>query len=151
MRSDSGKGRRPLSGRPPKEDVEREIRAHIALRSEELQRAGWPAAEARAEAERLFGDRPAIQREMQKISESRERAVRRWEMWSGLVQDVQYALRTLWRSPGFTFASLVTLAVGIGANAAIFSVTYSVLLKPLPYDDPNGLVEVRGAHPPLQR
>lgn len=143
MRSDQGKRRRPLSGRPPKEDVEREIRAHIALRSEELQRAGWPAAEAHAEAERLFGNRPAIQREMQKISESRERAVRRWEMWSGLVQDVQYALRTLWRSPGFTFASLVTLAVGIGANAAIFSVTYSVLLKPLPYDDPNGLVEIR--------
>lgn len=134
--------RRPFGGPSPEEDVEREIRAHLNLRADELEEAGWSREDARVEAERLFGDRAAIESECSKITESHDRAVRRWEMWSGVLQDVQYAVRTLWRSPGFTLASILTLAVGIGANAAIFSVTYAVLLKPLPYDEPDGLVEL---------
>src|SRR5262245_27088898 len=68
-------------------------------------------------------------------------------MLSTLMQDLRYAIRWMIRSPGFTLVSVITLALGIGGNTAVFSLVNAVLLRPLPYHDVDRLVMLRETHP----
>ncbi|RMH17807.1 MAG: ABC transporter permease [Gemmatimonadetes bacterium] len=135
-------GRRPIHPRPVEDDVRRELDAHLALSTEDLIAHGWTAAEARAEARRRFGDEEEVRRRMEKIARSHDRRRRRALRLEALLQDVRFAFRTLRRTPGMTLVALGTLALGIGANTAVFSVVEGVLLRPLPFQDPGRIVTV---------
>lgn len=125
------------------DDVRREIQLHLDQRAEELVAEGWEPTAARTEALRLFGDVDAVSRRCQKIARKRERAVRRGKMLDALAQDIRFGLRMLARSPAFTAVAIVTLGLGIGANTAVFSVVNGIVLKPLPYKNPDALVWIR--------
>jgi predicted permease len=138
-------------GAGSKQDVEREIALHLDLRTREFEAAGMSPEAARAAALEAFGDREEVESAVEAI---RERTVekRRTREWTEeLRQDMRVGLRMLRRSPVFTVVAVLTLAVGIGANTAIFSVLRSVLLRPLPYPAPEQLVQMWADHRALGR
>jgi putative ABC transport system permease protein len=113
-------------------ELEQEIDAHIEFLIDKNLERGMAPADARAAARREFGNRIRV----------RERSYQSWQFlrFESLLQDIGYALRGIVKAPGFSLMLIVTLAVGIGANTAIFSAVYAVLLKPLPYPAAERLV-----------
>ncbi len=136
-------GQRPdTRGLPIEESVEREVGAHIEMLIEDLIKEGWVPVAAREEAVRRFGDPEKIRRESSRIMRSNDQKKRLWQWLDDIRQDTLYAIRTLRRSPGFTLVAILILAIGIGANVAIFSMLKGIILRPMPFPDPDRVVAV---------
>jgi predicted permease len=122
--------------------VDDEIAFHIATRVDRLVASGLDPHAAQREALKQFGDVESVRQGMLAMSQQRERAARRSGMMSDLRQDLFYGVRMLRRDAGFTLLVVGGLALGIGANATIFSVIDAMLLRKLPVANPNELVAV---------
>ncbi|HEY4101157.1 MAG TPA: ABC transporter permease [Gemmatimonadales bacterium] len=137
----------PLSSvKPVDEDVRQELADHIARRTDELIAQGWNAGDARAEATRVFGDMRGVADECRDITARARKSRRRAEWIDGISNDIRFAFRLLRRSPTFAAVAIATLALGVGANTAIFSLINGVLLRPLPFNHGEQLVDAMELH-----
>jgi len=125
------------------QDLDRELRSHLELASEEYEEIGLPPEEARRAARMALGNTTKVKEEV--------REMWGWTRLGIVVNDVRHAVRTLRGSPGFAVTALLTLALGIGASTAVFTVVDSVILKPLAYRDSGSLVMLWELVGPMSR
>jgi putative ABC transport system permease protein len=119
------------------DDISVSIREHIEERTEELVETGMARKQAEQAARREFGNVTLI--------EERSREAWQWPAIESMLADVRFSLRQFRKAPGFTAAVVTILALGIGANTTVFSIVDAVMLRPLPYDQPQRLVEVKSS------
>ncbi|WP_158751916.1 ABC transporter permease [Acidobacterium sp. S8] len=124
-------------------ELAREIEAHIAHEIDENLGRGFSPEEARRQAHLKFGSPRRVREE-------------EWErgtvhFFADIWRDCRYSMRTLWRTPAFSITAIMVMALGIGANTALFTVVRSVLLKPLPFKDPSRLIQIYEKSPNGQR
>jgi predicted permease len=119
--------------------LEQEIQCHLQMAANDRVERGETPVEAEQKARREFGNVALV--------EQVTRDQWRWARLEDLLQDMRYGVRLIWKNPGITFVAVLTLALGIGVNTAIFSLISGILLRPLPYDQPDRLVQVTGFYP----
>src|SRR5580698_4555102 len=112
-------------------DLDRELRSNLELEEEEQRDCGLPLEEARYAARRAFGNTALIREQT--------RAAWSWNWLESLLRDLRFGARSLRRTPGFSMIAVAVMALGIGANVALFTVVRGVLLRPLPFQDPDRL------------
>ena len=129
-------------------DVEAELEFHLEARTDDLVAAGLTRAEARGRAEREFGDLTAARDALVPRARTAERRRRVGRWIDGIARDAREAMRGLRGAPAFTAVAVATLALSIGASTGIFSVANAVLFRPLPYPDPDRVVQVNESEEP---
>lgn len=124
------------------EEVDDELRFHIEERAARLEAEGMAPGEARAEAERRFGDVESVREEVERMMKRRRRAMARIDIVDEVKRDLSFAGRQILSHPAFSAVAIGTIALAIGATTAIFSVVDGIMLRPLPYEEPDELVMV---------
>jgi putative ABC transport system permease protein len=136
--------------RPVAADVDEELRVHLEMRIDELVESGMTREEARREAMRQFGDLEGTRRYCRDQDQTRENAMQRALSVQDVMQDVKIGVRSLLRVPLLTATIILTVGVGMGATAAIFSAIDAAILRPLPYANADRLVRIYTDSPPFK-
>ncbi len=124
------------------DEVDAELEFHVEMRARELEARGLSRSDAHEAAIRRFGNIHHVNATCRAIGRRRDRGMRRTEYLAELIQDLTFAARQLLHHPGFTVVALLTLSLGIGATAAIFSAVQAVVLRPIPVPQPERILAV---------